>query len=169
MDDAEVARWCNGTRQRTHSSVVSVNLSARKGAGFLAQTIAASAAMTASQRAEMWATRREPSDVPVRVVERLTGASIRGATARIAVGHVAQGSLAAAAIMLAEATRRTPAMPAVVLIATSLVAGDAALARMLGLAQAPWRWQRRDLAIDAAHKTSLAIAARTIVMRTRER
>jgi hypothetical protein len=51
----------------------------------------------------MLATRREPSDVPVRVVERLTGASIRGTTARTAVGHLAQGSLAAAAIMLARA------------------------------------------------------------------
>ncbi len=123
--------------------------------------------MTASQRAEMLATRREPSDVPVRAVERLTGLSVRGTAARTAVGHLAQGGLAAVAILLAQTTRRMPGAPAVMLIAGSLVAGDAALVYKLGLAQAPWRWRRRDLAIDATHKLSLAVAARTIVRRDR--
>lgn len=144
-----------------------MNLAARRGIDFAFQAVAASAAMTASQRAEMSVTHREPSDVPVRAVERLTGQSIRGTTARTVVGHLAQASLAAAAIALARTTRRTTGASAVALIAGSLVASDAALAWMLGLAEAPWRWTPRDLMTDVTHKTSLAIAARTIVARSR--
>lgn len=143
-----------------------MNVAARQVIGFVVQTVAASAAMTASQRAEMSVTRREPSDVPVRTVERLTGRSIVGTTLRTVVGHLAQASLAATAIILARATRGATGAPAVALIAGALVAGDAALTGMLGLAEAPWRWTRRDLAIDMTHKTSLAIAARMIVTRS---
>jgi hypothetical protein len=135
---------------------------------WLVQSVAASAAMTASQRVEMWVTRRDPSDLPLRALERLTGRSVHGATARTIVGHLGQGSLAAAAIILARTTRRTPTPAAVALIAASLIAGDAVLAVALGLAQAPWRWPRRDLAIDVMHKTSLAIAARTIAIRRQD-
>ncbi|HWF28011.1 MAG TPA: hypothetical protein VG327_06475 [Mycobacterium sp.] len=39
----------------------------------------------------------------------------------------------------------------------------------LGLAEAPWRWQRRDLAGDVMHKTSLAVAARAIASRRQDR
>ena len=137
----------------------------RRGIDFLLQTVAASAAMTASQRAEMLVTRRAASDLPVRAVERLTGRSVSGEAARTVVGHLAQGGLAATGLALARMTRNTAAVPAVGLIAVSLVAGDAALAAMLGLAPAPWRWRRRDLAIDVMHKTSLAVAARTIITR----
>ena len=142
-----------------------MNVTARNLIGFVIQTVAASAAMTASQRAEMSVTRRPPSDVPVRAVERLTGRSILDSTLRTVVGHLTQASLAATAIILARVTRGTTGAPAVALIAGSLVAGDAALVKMLGLAEAPWRWSRRDLAIDMTHKTSLAIAARMIVTR----
>jgi hypothetical protein len=121
--------------------------------------------MTASQRAEMLVTRRDASDLPVRAVERLTGASVSGKAARTVVGHLAQGALAATGVALARITRNTAAVPAVGLIAALLVAGDAALAAMLGLAPVPWRWSRRDLAIDVTHKTSLAVAARTIIAR----
>ena len=83
---------------------------------------------------------------------------------RWAVEHVE--NVAAPAIILARVTRGTTGAPAVALIAGSLVAGDAALVKMLGLAEAPWRWSCRDLAIDMTHKTSLAIAARMIVTRS---
>lgn len=144
---------------------VSENFRATEVARFLAAAAAASGAMTASQRAEMLVTGRAPSDVPVQAVERMTGLAISGSAARIVVGHVAQGSLAAVAVALAGRTRRVPALPATTLIAASLIAGDAVLATTLGLAESPWRWARRDLAIDVMHKTSLAVAARTIVAR----
>jgi hypothetical protein len=81
----------------------------------------------------------------------------------------AQGSLAAAAIILARTTRTTATPSAVALIAASLIAGDTVLAVALGLAEAPWRWQRRDLAVDVMHKTSLAVAARAIASRRQDR
>ena len=59
----------------------------RPGIDFLLQTVAASAAMTASQRAEMLVTGRAASDLPVRAVERLTGRSVSGEVARTMVGH----------------------------------------------------------------------------------
>ena len=73
-----------------------------RGIDFLLQTVAASAAMTASQRAEMLVTRRAGSDLPVRVVERLTGRSVSGEAARTVVGHLAQGGLAPALKTLAR-------------------------------------------------------------------
>ena len=142
-----------------------MNATARRSLDFVVETVAASAAMTTSQRVEMLVTRRAPSDVPVRAVERLTGQRIGGGAARTAVGHLALASLAAAALVLARATHRTPGAPAIALIAGSLVLGDAALARALGLAEVPWRWTSRDLAIDVTHKASLAVAARTIAAR----
>lgn len=134
----------------------------RRSAAFMVRTAAASTAMTASQHLEMLVTRRVPSDFPVRVVERLTGATVPTGVARTTVGHLAQGSLAALAVLVAGQTRRISAVPAVVLISASLVVGDAAMARMLGLAEAPWRWPRRDIAIELTHKTSLAVAARAL-------
>lgn len=118
--------------------------------------------MTASQRTEMLVTRREPSDVPVRAVERLTNCTVPAGPPRAIVGHLAQGSLAATAVLLATKTRSVAGLPAVLSIAVVLVGGDAALARLLGLAEAPWKWSRQDLAIDVIHKSSLAIAARRI-------
>ena len=113
----------------------------------------------------MAATGRAPSDLPVRAVERLTGVGVSGSAARTVVGHLAQGSLAAVGVAMARKTRKAPGLPAVAIIATTLMVGDAVLTAMVGLAQPPWRWARTDLAIDVVHKTSLAVAARTIVTR----
>ena len=158
----------NAMRPYAHSPFVSFTIrDARRARSFLLQTVAASAVMTASQRAEMLATRREPSDLPVQVVEHLTRQSISGAAARATVGHLAQGSLAAGAVLLARLTRHGSFATSVALIAISLVAGDAVLAWTLGLAQPPWRWAPRELATDVSHKTSLAIAARTLTTRRR--
>jgi hypothetical protein len=108
--------------------------------------------MTASQRVEMWATRRDPSYLPVRAAELPRAAWPQPA-----------------AIILARTTRTTATPSAVALIAASLIAGDTVLAVALGLAEAPWRWQRRDLAVDVTHKTSLAVAARAIASRRHDR
>lgn len=129
---------------------------------FMARTAAASTAMTASQHLEMLVTRREPSDFPVRVAEQLTGRTVPAGVARAAVGHLAQASLAAMAVVLAERTRHAEPAPAVALICVALVVGDAAIGRLLGLSEAPWKWARRDLAIEFVHKTSLAIASRAL-------
>ena len=82
---------------------------------------------------------------------------------------IAQARLAGVAITLARATRSTAGAPGVALIAGSLVLGDAALARMLGLAGVPWRWTPQDLMTDVTHKTSLALSARLIVTRRTHR
>lgn len=130
---------------------------------FMARTAAASAAMTASQHLEMLVTHREPSDFPVRVVERLTGRTLPAGDVRTAVGHLSQASLAAMAVLLAGLTHHAKPAPAIVFIATAVVVSDAALGRLLGLSEAPWKWSRRDLAIELAHKTSLAAASRALV------
>jgi hypothetical protein len=72
---------------------------------------------------------------------------------------IAQARLAGVAITLARATRSTAGALAVALIASSLVLGDAALARMLGLAGVPWRWTPRDVVTDVTRETSLALFA----------
>lgn len=154
-------------RGRRTADGTAVNL-CRRGGVFILRTAAASTAMTASQHLEMLLTRRMPSDFPVRVVERLIGRTVPAGVARTTVGHLAQASLAATAVLLAGQTRRTSAAPAVVLISVSLVVGDAAIARILGLADAPWHWPRRDIAVDLAHKTSLAIAARALTSSNQE-
>ncbi len=129
---------------------------------FMARTAAASTAMTASQHLEMLVTGRPPSDFPVRVVEQLTGRTVPAGVARTTVGHLSQATLAAMAVLLAGQTRNAKPAPAIVLISTALVVGDATMARLLGLSEAPWKWPRRDLAIEFMHKTSLAIASRAL-------
>lgn len=135
----------------------------RRTSAFVARTAAASTAMTASQHLEMLVTGREPSDFPVRVVEQLTGHPVAGRVARTAVGHLSQATLAAVAVLLAGRTRHATPAPAIVCISAALVVADAAVGRLLGLSEAPWKWSRRDLAIELVHKTSLAVASRALV------
>jgi hypothetical protein len=128
------------------------------------RSIAASAAMTVSQHLEMAATGRPPSDYPVRVVEAVTRHSVPN-PARSSVGHVAQAVLAAAALTAAYATRNAHPVPAVALTTAALVTGDAALGMAVGVGGAPWRWQARDLVIDAIHKGAVSVAARALARR----
>jgi hypothetical protein len=129
------------------------------GGGLIARTAVANAAMTASQHLEIALTRRPGSDLPVRILERLTGHPVAGGPARVAVGQTTQSLLAASAVTMARLMSRLPVVVAIAAESLFLVATNAAVARVLNLADMPWAWSHRDLATDLAHKTSLATAA----------
>lgn len=129
------------------------------GGGLITRTAAASAAMTASQHLEIALTRRPGSDLPVRIMERLTGHPVAGGPARVAVGQATQGLLAASAVIMARLMSRVPVVVAIAAESLFLVMTNAAVARGLNLGDMPWAWSRRDLATDLAHKTSLATTA----------
>jgi hypothetical protein len=129
------------------------------GGGLITRTAAASAAMTASQHLEIALTRRPGSDLPVRIMERLTGHPVADGPARVAAGHATQSLLAASAVILARLMSRVPVVVAIAAESLFLVMTNAAVARGLNLGDMPWAWSRRDLATDLAHKTSLATTA----------
>lgn len=129
------------------------------GGGRITRTAAASAAMTASQHVEIALTRRPGSDLPVRIMERLTGHPVAGGPARIAVGQTTQSLLAASAVIMARLMSRVPVVVAIVAESLFLVMTNAAVARVLNLGDMPWAWSHRDLATDLTHKTSLATTA----------
>ena len=72
------------------------------GGGLITRTAAANAAMTASQHLEIALTRRPGSDLPVHIMERLTGHPVAGGPARVAVGQTTQSLLAASAVIMAR-------------------------------------------------------------------
>jgi hypothetical protein len=129
---------------------------------FVLRTVVASAVMTVSQHLEMWLTQRPGSDLPVRVVERLTHRSIPSGVASVLAGQLTQGTLAAAAIALAKVTRRSPAVLALAPSVLLLSLSNALVLRALGLAEMPWRWSKEELGTDLLHKASLALAAQTM-------
>src|ERR1700761_4773949 len=127
---------------------------------FALQAAAASAVMTVSQHIEMGLTQRQASDLPVRVIERLTHRSISPGVASILAGQLTQETLAAAAIALARLTRRSPAVLSLASSAALLSFGNALVLRALHLADMPWHWSKQELGTDLLHKASLALAAR---------
>jgi hypothetical protein len=129
---------------------------------FVLRTAAASAVMTVSQHTEMGLTQRPGSDLPVRVVERLTHRSVPPGVARILAGQLTQGTLAATAIAQARLTRRCPEVLALTSGVLLLSLSNALVLRALGLADMPWRWSKEELGTDLLHKASLALAAHTI-------
>jgi hypothetical protein len=118
----------------------------------LAAGLAGTVAMTASQRAEMRVTGREPSDLPAQVAEGLLGISPRGRT-RSAVGFGAHwinnsaSGLGRAAVGGAG-LRGLPAIGATFVF--YMTAGALLFAR-LGLAPPLWRRGVRQLAIETVH------------------
>jgi hypothetical protein len=132
------------------------------GVDFALRTVVASAVMTVSQHLEMWLTLRPGSDLPVRVIERLTHRSIPSGVPSVVAGQLTQGTLAAAAIALAKGTRRSPAVLTLAPSVLLLSFGNALVLRALGLAEMPWRWSKQELGTDLLHKASLALAAQTI-------
>ena len=126
---------------------------------FIARAAAANAVMTASQHLEIALTRRSASDLPVRIMERLTGRAVTGRVARIAVGQTTQSLLAASAVTLARVIPRLPVVVAIAAESLLLVMANAAVARMLNLGDMPWSWSQHELAADFTHKTSLATTA----------
>jgi hypothetical protein len=135
---------------------------AKSAVDFLGRVAAASAAMTVSQHVEIAITHRAPSDLPVRVFERLTGITVARGVARIVAGQIPQGGLAAQAVGVARQTQHLPAVPAVLLNVSTLVVSNAVIAGALGLSDMPWRWSAGDIGTDLLHKTSLALAAHVL-------
>jgi hypothetical protein len=132
--------------------------------GFVIHTVAASAAISASQHIEMSLTHRPGSDLPVRVVEAITGRSVPP-RAQVVVGQLAQATLAALALGFAKAAQRIPIGLRIALNVLLLVSTNAVVAQALGLGDMPWRWSGRDLATDIAHKSTLGIAATALSRR----
>jgi hypothetical protein len=128
---------------------------------FVARTVAANAAMAASQRVEMALTHRPGSKEPVRVVEALIGRGLPTGAQAVA-GQFAQATLAAMALGFAKAAHRIPIVPTIAINMLLLVSANAVVARAVGLGDMPWKWSARDIVTDLTHKTTLAIAATTL-------
>lgn len=110
--------------------------------------------MTMSQRVEMSFTGREPSTVPGQVAGRLLGrdpADDPGLEVRSAVVHWLHGISMGGVRGLLGATGLAAA-PASLLFFALLWSGDALVYKVLGIADAPWRWKRADLVTDLIHK-----------------
>lgn len=108
--------------------------------GLITRTAAANAAMTASQHLEIALTRRPGSDLPLRIMERLTGHPVAGGPARVAVGQTTQGLLAVSAVIMARVMSRVPVVVAIAAESLFLVLTNAAVARVLNLGDMPWAW-----------------------------
>lgn len=132
-------------------------------ADFARQTAIASAIMSASQFVEIGLTNRAPSDLPVRVVERLLRHRARTGVQREVANQLVQGALAASALIAARLMRNVPAPLAIPLNAVLMSLGNAAVVRMIDLDVMPWKWSWRDLGTDLTHKTSLSLATRALV------
>jgi hypothetical protein len=132
---------------------------------FVVRALTASALMTVSQHVEISLTRRQGSDLPVRVFEKLTGRSVPAGVRATIAGQVVQGMLAVSALAVARLARRLDSAPAAVVTALFLVLSNAIGARALRLGDMPWKWSKQDVATDALHKTTLAVAA-TVLARS---
>jgi hypothetical protein len=126
---------------------------------FAVRALTASALMTVSQHVEMSITSRQGSDLPVRVFEKLTGRSVPVGVSQTIAGQVVQGMLAASALAMARLARRLDSASAIAFTALFLVSSNAIGARALRLSDMPWKWSKQDVATDALHKTTLAVAA----------
>ena len=122
--------------------------------GMLAGAVG-TAAMTLTQRLEMSLSGRAPSTVPGQVGAHLlpgadptTPADVARLNTPVHWGHgITMGAVHG---VLDEAGLHGPAASAAHF---ALVwGGDAALYRALGIADAPWRWSRDELAADVLHK-----------------
>ncbi len=119
------------------------------------------AVLTAAERAEMRLTRREPSTFPGQVGAKLAGRDPDANPELVErlnpVVHWAHGiSLGAVRGLLDVAG--LGAVTATAVFYGLVWGGDAMLYRALGLAPAPWRWERRELLTDLYGKGVLALA-----------
>jgi hypothetical protein len=123
----------------------------------LAAGVVGTTALTLAERAEMALTGREPSTVPGQVGARLTGQDAQPGSDAVErlnpVVHWGHGvGMGVVRAGLEGAGRRR----ATLAFFPMVWAGDAMLYRLLGIAQSPWRWSRRDLATDLFGKAVLA-------------
>jgi hypothetical protein len=124
------------------------------GRGMLAGAVG-TAAMTISERLEMTATGRSASEVPGKVGAHLLPGKDPGSPSDVAglngPVHWAHGiTMGALRGALDVAGMRGPRTS--VAHFALLWGGDAALYRLLGIAEEPWHWSAGDLATDLLHK-----------------
>jgi hypothetical protein len=147
-----------------HSEEAAVSVPDRAGR-FILNAAAASAIMSISQYVEIGLTHRDPSDLPIRLIQAILKHQAKQGLQRRAAGELGQGTLAAAGLASAHALHRAPTVPAIVLNALMMSLGNAAAVRAAGLGGMPWTWSRGELAVDLTHKTVLSLATRAIIER----
>ena len=127
----------------------------------LAAGVIGTAALTLAEHIEMKLTGREPSDVPGQVGVKLAGGDPGADPERVKrlspIVHWAHGIGLGA---VRGGLNRAGLSPAAASLAFAPIVfgGDAAVYRALGIAPAPWRWTRAELATDLFGKGVLAFA-----------
>lgn len=118
-------------------------------------------ALTLAEQAEMKLTGREPSSVPGQVGTKLTGGDPTDDADRVKrldpVVHWGHGIGMGAVRGGLDRAGLSP-LAATLAFYPMVFGGDAALYRALGIARAPWRWTRAELATDLFGKGVLAFA-----------
>ena len=130
------------------------------GRGLLAGTIG-TVALTLAEKGEMKLTGRAPSTIPGQVGAKLTGHDPAANPTRVKrlspVIHWAHGIGLGAVRGGLDRAGLSP-LAATLAFYPLVFGGDAALYRALGIAPAPWRWTRAELATDLFGKGVLAFA-----------
>ena len=118
-------------------------------------------ALTLAEQLEMKITGREASDVPGQVGVKLTGSDPDADPERVErlgpIVHWAHG-IGLGAVRAGLDRAGLGPVAASLVFAPIVFGGDAALYRVLGIAPAPWRWTRSELAADLFGKGALAFA-----------
>lgn len=118
-------------------------------------------ALTCAERAEMKLTGRQPSTVPGQIGAKLVGRDPQANTALVErldpIVHWGHGIGLGAVRGLLGVAGLGPVAGTLVFYPV-VWGGDAALYRALGIAPAPWRWTRAELATDLFGKAVLAFA-----------
>lgn len=116
------------------------------------------AAMTVTQAIEMSFTGRKPSLVPGEVGTKLARVKLRGKQKRrLSLGvHWAHGVNGGVVRGLIGLTPLSGASASAAHFA-ALWGSDVTLYMALGVAPAPWRWERDELAVDLLHKGVYAV------------
>lgn len=118
-------------------------------------------ALTIAETIELKLTGREGSTVPGQVGTKLSGRDPETAPARVKqlnpIVHWAHGIGLGAVRGLLDVAGLGP-LAATLAFYPIVFGGDAALYKVLGIAPAPWRWSRAELATDLFGKGVLAFA-----------
>ncbi len=130
------------------------------GLGLVAGAIG-TVALTIAETIEMKLTGREGSSVPGQVGTKLSGRDPEAAPARVKrlnpIVHWVHGIGLGAVRGLLDVAGLGP-LAATLAFYPIVFGGDAALYKVLGIAPAPWRWSRAELATDLFGKGVLAFA-----------
>ena len=125
-------------------------------------------ALTLAENAEMKLTGREPSTVPGQVGAKLARRDLEANPVLVErlnpIVHWGHGIGLGAVRALLDVAGLRP-MAATLAFYPIVWSGDAALYKALGIAPAPWRWSRAELATDLFGKGVLAFATSSAYVR----